>query len=74
LVITSLGPVTSQGLTLAWTSEPGARYRVESSSNLAQWAIAGDNITGLEGTTSFSDTTAPQGTKQRFYRVSRLSP
>ncbi len=73
IVITALGPWTPDGLTITWTSEAGARYKVESSSTLSGWSPLDDNITGQAGTTSFTDTTAA-GATERFYRVGRVDP
>ncbi|MFN7507176.1 MAG: hypothetical protein ACK5Q1_16635 [Limnobacter sp.] len=71
ITINSLGPVTPQGMTLAWSSEAGRVYRLEASSDLGQWTLVDGAIPGLPGTTTFTDTTAPAGTLKRFYRVSR---
>ena len=71
IAITSLGPVTPQGMTLAWSSEAGRFYRLEASPDLGQWTLIDGAIPGLSGTTTFTDTTAPAGTLKRFYRVSR---
>ena len=71
IVITALGPWTPQGLTLTWTSQAGVRYKVEASPNLAGWTPLNDNITGLAGSTTYTDTTAA-GATERFYRVSRV--
>jgi hypothetical protein len=73
IVITALGPHTPDGLTITWTSEAGARYKVEAAPNLADWGTLNDNVTGQEGTTSYTDTTAA-GAPERFYRVSRVTP
>jgi hypothetical protein len=73
VVITALGPYTPEGLTITWTSEAGARYKVEASPNLAGWGTLNDNVTGQGGTTSYTDTTAA-GATERFYRVSRVTP
>ena len=69
--ITALGPWTPQGLTLTWTSQAGVRYKVEASPNLAGWTTLNDNITGLAGSTTYTDTAAA-GATERFYRVSRV--
>jgi len=71
IVITGLGPHTPAGLTLTWTSQAGVRYKVETSPDLSNWGLLNDNITGEEGSTSYTDTTAA-GATERFYRVSRV--
>ena len=71
IVITGLTPVTPAGLTLTWLSEQGSRYHIDYSPDLSSWLPAASSIEGLPGSTSWSDSSAPAGTLQRFYRIRR---
>jgi hypothetical protein len=71
IVITSLTPVTPAGLTLTWLSEQGSRYHIDFSPDLSSWLPAASSVEGLPGSTSWTDSSAPAGTLQRFYRIRR---
>jgi hypothetical protein len=58
------------GLLLNWSSAPGAIYRVESKSSLAEleWTPVSDAMMATEGTSTWLDTNGSSGF-QRFYRI-----
>ncbi len=70
LVILPLAPTNNaSGITVTWKSVSGINYNLLRSRNLsAPWATIQSNIPGQAGTTSYTDTTATNGTPY-FYRV-----
>ena len=63
--------VTSDSAVLSWPSEPGIRYQVQSSAQLANpWVpLLPQPLTGNGGVLTFTDPTRPSSVGQRFYRV-----
>jgi len=66
-------PATGE-VTLTWTSTSGASYKVEGSVDTITWEDIDDNVPGLAGETSYTDTSfAPApvapGKPRVFYRV-----
>jgi hypothetical protein len=69
-ILTITRDATLGRITLAWESEPGARYTVESTTALATpWSVLAADVTANAATTSFTDTSAAG--PARFYRVTR---
>jgi endonuclease/exonuclease/phosphatase family metal-dependent hydrolase len=54
---------------LTWESVPGQSYRVETSTNLATWTVAGNNLLATNWAASFATNTDDL---LRFFRVYRL--
>jgi len=71
IMVSSIRSVTS-GITLVWTTVPGAVYRVASTSSLnaTNWTNAAANLTASGANLSWTDQTA-HATSQRFYQVFR---
>ena len=59
-------------VTITFTSINGAEYIVERSDDLENWFELTDNHESEGETTTFLDTTVPNGTTKIFYRVQRL--
>lgn len=58
--------------TITWSSQAGRRYTLQTSATMdtpLSWINVATNIVGDAGTTSFLDSTIPQGTTRRFYRI-----
>jgi hypothetical protein len=55
--------------TVTWTSSPGINYAIEFAEDLQAWIEIDDGIEGEAGTTSFTDSSIPQGAAERYYRV-----
>ena len=55
--------------TVTWTSNPGIAYAIEYADDLEAWIELDDGIEGEAGTTSFTDSSIPQGAAERYYRV-----
>ena len=66
----SIGAVTSQSLTLSWTSQVGVTYRVQWSASLVggTWTDEAGDVTAT-GTTCTKTVAIPPGTTARYYRV-----
>jgi hypothetical protein len=58
-------------VTVTWAAKAGKTYHVQRSDSpgFANYTVVGDNIPGVEPTTSFTDSTVPVGTQRMFYRV-----
>lgn len=56
---------------ITWSSVTGLTYGVEWSDDMKVWNILNNNISGVNGETSFVDTTVPTNASKRFYRVIR---
>lgn len=58
-------------VTITWAAKAGKTYRVQRSDtpDFTNYTVVGDNLTGVEPTTSFTDSTVPAGTPRMFYRV-----
>lgn len=69
--ITLATPVYSAGqLSLSWSSQAGATYGVEASTDLRSWTKIKTGHPSGGATTTYTDT-PPAGTEARFYRVVR---
>ena len=60
---------TNQLLTLTWQSSSGRQYRVEGSTNLANWTALSSNLNATATNSSFSTNAAGAGNFWRVYRV-----
>lgn len=57
--------------TLTFPTNPGARYRIESSTDLRNW-ITANELTASQTTTHYSFSDAPPADQARFFRVVKL--
>jgi endonuclease/exonuclease/phosphatase family metal-dependent hydrolase len=60
--------VSNQTALVRWPSTPGARYRVENSTNLSQWTAVVSNLTATNWEASVA---VDAGVAPRFWRVAR---
>jgi hypothetical protein len=58
-------------VTVTWAAKAGKTYRVQRSDtpDFTNYTVVGDDLPGVEPTTSFIDSTVPGGTQRLFYRV-----
>jgi hypothetical protein len=56
------------GITVSWQSVSGILYNLQRSTNLTSFTTIQTNISGLAGTTSYTDTTATNSGPY-FYRI-----
>jgi hypothetical protein len=62
---------TDGGIRLAWPSQAGVRYMVESSPDFSGWSQVG---TGMDGDGNELDLTLPLGAGARFFRIITVVP
>lgn len=62
-------PLGSGTATVTFTSKLNRIYAVDWSTDLVTWFDLDDNITGMDGQTSFDDTTVPLDSTERYYRA-----
>ncbi|MBU6400117.1 MAG: chitobiase/beta-hexosaminidase C-terminal domain-containing protein [Verrucomicrobia bacterium] len=60
------------GFKLDWFGDAGQIYTIESSSDLLNWSVVGQNLHGQGATMEFTDPNASDG--NRFYRVHTQAP
>jgi len=56
-------------VTIRFTSESGAIYAVEASTDLTEWTELDDSVTGQPRETEYTDSTEAPGKPEFFYRV-----
>lgn len=58
-------------VTVTWAAKAGKIYRVQRSDtpDFTDYTVVGDDLPGVEPTTSFTDSTVPGGMQRMFYRV-----
>ncbi len=56
------------GFTIYWTAVPGARYKIQVSTNLLKWSTV-TNITAQSSTASYTDSAPVLSQPLRFFRI-----
>ena len=65
--------LSSDEVTIVWTSRSGRTYALEHSENLMDWSEIDDGIAADGDSTKFTDV-LPPGTMMRFWRVREMDP
>ena len=68
--ITTVHRAAGGEVTITWASSPGARYSIESASDLNEWLEVEDGVLSEGAETSFTDP-APADAAVQYYRVRR---